>query len=468
MTHIFTSARARQPDLLDLLSPEEVDDRPHRLQALVNHGGFVLLLLTVGALLVRPADLLPALEGAPIYEFLVVACIVASLQRLGRLLGGGLRENPIVSFAMLLVVAVLLSHLVSGNTYDARIGAFDQAKACVLLLLVVIQVDSYERLLTMIFAVAGFVAFVALLAVIQYLGLINLPALAAIQQRTVDAAGEPAVLVRLCGIGVFNDPNDFSLVLVSAMIVCCFGVGRRRENKAWLLLVVPLLVCGVALFLTHSRGGLVGAIGGLATFIAMRLGKRNALMLGCLCAPLVLFALLGRQTPTDSADPEDTFQTRLELWSSSFDVFRAAPIFGLGQGKLTEEIGQVTHNSFLHAYAEMGLIGGTFFFGAFYLLLRGLATAEPVDERSFQLRPFMLAIVAAYAFGLLSLSRVYTVPTQLILGMGTASLVVLSDGGRAALPRMSFPCVIRVAGAGTLFLAATYVFLRVMLQRGPV
>jgi putative inorganic carbon (hco3(-)) transporter len=467
MTRIFTPASAREPDLLDLLSHEATGGEISRRHALVKHGGLILLILTIGALLVRPADLVPSLEGAPIYELLVTACFVASLRRLGRLLGS-LSKNSVISFVLLLIPAVLLSHLMSGNSYDARIGAIEQAKACILFLLVVVQIDSIERLQAMISAVAGFVVVVALLAVTQYLGLINVPALASVQQRTVDSFGEASTLYRLCGIGVFNDPNDFSLVLVSAMIVCCYGLSRRGKQKGWLLLLAPLLLCGVALYLTHSRGGLVAAISGLATFVAMRIGKRNTLMLACLCAPLIALVLLGRQSSTEPVDPGDTFQARLELWSSSFDVFRASPFFGLGQGKIAEEIGHVTHNSFLHAYAEMGLLGGTLFFGAFYLVLRGLTAATPADAHSSRLRPYMLALVAAYVAGLLSLSRVYTVPTQLILGLGAASAAILSPGGQNALPKMGFPCFIRVAGAGAMFLAATYVFLRVMLQRGPV
>jgi O-antigen ligase len=252
------------------------------------------------------------------------------------------------------------------------------------------------------------------------------------------------------------------------MIFCWYGLSRHHARRARLVLLVPLLVCGGALIATHSRGGLVAAAAGAAVIVSVRIGKRNTAVLALLCVLLLMFASLARQGSAGDADRGDTFQTRLELWSESFDVLRAAPLFGLGQGRLVEEIGQVTHNSFLHAYAEMGLFGGTAFFGCFYLLLRGLWVAAPTDPQLSRLRPYLLALLVAYAAGLLSLSRCYTVPTQFMLGLGTAFLAIHSRGGRNALPAMDLRCSGRVAGAGIVFLAATYVFLRLMLQRGTV
>ena len=55
----------------------------------------------------------------------------------------------------------------------------------------------------------------------------------------------------------------------------------------------------------------------------------------------------------------------------------------------------------------MGLLGGTAFLGTFYLVLRGLCAAAPEDPELARMRPYVLALIAAYAAGLLSLSRCY-------------------------------------------------------------
>jgi len=163
-------------------------------------------------------------------------------------------------------------------------------------------------------------------------------------------------------------------------------------------------------------------------------------------------------------DPEDTFQTRLELWNHALDAFRSAPLLGIGQGKLVDQIGQVAHNSFLHAFAETGLLGGTAFIGSFYLVLRGLWRAAPANAGLARMRPYVLALTVGYAAGLVSLSRCYTVPTQLVLALGTVFLVLASRDGPVVMPALEWPCIRRVTIVGLAFLAAVYVFVRVMLN----
>jgi hypothetical protein len=78
----------------------------------------------------------------------------------------------------------------------------------------------------------------------------------------------------------------------------------------------------------------------------------------------------------------------------------------------------------------------------------------------------MLAVIAAYAAGLLSLSRCYHAPTQLIIAIATAYLVLSARSGSLTIPPMNGSTLRRITGVGMLFLAATYIFLRLMLQRG--
>jgi putative inorganic carbon (hco3(-)) transporter len=275
---------------------------------------------------------------------------------------------------------------------------------------------------------------------------------------------EQGPLVRLCGTGVFNDPNDYALILILAMCGCGYGLGERRWGSMRWALLVPLALLGYALVLTHSRGGALSGIAAIMAYLATRLGWRNALpILWLLLLPLPAL-IPSRQTDLNLDDPEDSFQQRLELWGLSLDAFRSSPVLGIGQGKLVDTIGFVSHNSFIHAFAELGLIGGVAFLGAFYLLARGLLSAQCAERDIARLRPYILAIVVGYGAGLLSLSRCYTVTTQLVLGLGTASLAVACRSAGAALPRLDLRCVVGITAVGLLFLASAYMFVRVMTQ----
>lgn len=454
-----------------ILSCDSIEALPgasSRFAALADRTGFVLLLLAVIALLIRPADLLPIFGGAPIYESLVIGCIIASLPSwYEQLRWRSLQKNSITALVLLLIPAVVLSHLDHANTYDARFGCIEIGKACFFFLLIVGVINSPRRLRAILWVGTACVFAEAFLAILQYQGFLHLDALQNVAQASYDQSTDESVrLVRLCGIGVFNDPNDFSLILVAAMVVCVYGLGEYWMGWARLLFLAPLLLLGQALVLTHSRGGFAAALAALLAFLPARFGWRNTVPLACLLVPLLIMSFPGRQTEVDLGNPEDTFQTRLDLWNDSLDQFRSAPLFGIGQGKLADQIGQVSHNSYVHAFAEMGLLGGSAFVGAFYLLLRGLRIAQPADPSLRRLHPYLRAVIASYAVGLLSLSRCYTVPTQMILALGTAYLMLAGRSGPVAIPQFDRACVRRVFAVGLLTLLGTWLFLRLMLERG--
>ena len=430
--------------------------------------GFVLLLAAVGIMLVHPGDLVPGNEEIPVYQVLIVCCLLASIpQVISQFSLDSLRANAVTSLVLLVVVTAVFSHLARGILYDARQAAMVVGKVALLYLLVISLVNSPARLRITLAAVAAFVLGMTVLSVLQFHDVLHLHGVDRVERLATDAAtDEVTVLVRLCGIGLFNDPNDLSLVLVISIIVCGYFLTDPRTGRGTRrFLPAALAFLCYALYLTHSRGGIVSALAGLMVFVCARFGRRNAMAVACLLLPLLVAASWGRSQGVNLDDPEDTFQTRLELWSESFDAFRSAPLLGIGQSRLVDEIGQVAHNSYLHAFAEMGLIGGTAFLGTFYLILRGLWRAEPHDPELSRLRPYLLAILASYAAGLLSLSRCYQAPTQLVIAIATTYLVMASRGGPVVLPRLDGPCIRRITGIGLLFLVVTYLFFRLMLQR---
>ena len=81
-----------------------------------------------------------------------------------------------------------------------------------------------------------------------------------------------------------------------------------------------------------------------------------------------------------------------------------------------EEVHIVAHNSFIHCYVELGIIGGMFFFALSYLPARALQsrnlTERPgLDSELMRLRPLVFALLIATVVGMLSSSRRYSLPT---------------------------------------------------------
>src|SRR6059058_2955347 len=78
----------------------------------------------------------------------------------------------------------------------------------------------------------------------------------------------------------------------------------------------------------------------------------------------------------------------------------------------------VAHQSFIHCYTELGLIGGTLFLGAFYFALKGMydlrdanlpgvQATEPdnIDPELRRLHPFLMGTLVAYTIGICFLSE---------------------------------------------------------------
>lgn len=76
----------------------------------------------------------------------------------------------------------------------------------------------------------------------------------------------------------------------------------------------------------------------------------------------------------------------------------------------------MAHNSFVHAFVELGLVGGSCFLALFHLPFWSLCRPPTAAERGaggdlVGFRPYLAGLLAGYAAGMFSLSRCYSIPT---------------------------------------------------------
>jgi O-antigen ligase len=198
-----------------------------------------------------------------------------------------------------------------------------------------------------------------------------------------------------------------------------------------------------------------------------RFGIRKAVMLAMFALPVMFTLFAGRQT--DISLSQDTGQDRIQLWARGFTMLKRSPIFGIGYGRYADEMGLVAHNSYVHAFTELGLLGGTLFVGAFYYAMSTLHRLGPsqdmiADRELARLRPYLLAIVAAYGAGMLTISRNYIVPTYMVIGLVTIYLRLVAANVPEAIPQFDVRLVQRFAVIGAAFLFAAEAFVRVFLR----
>lgn len=481
---------------------------------------FFLFIVANALLFIRPSEFITELNAIEIYRYVILVCLAVSLpvvlEQFSLRYAG---VPPIVACVLLLLPSIFLSGLFHGNFELIQDTVIEFAKILIYFLLMLALITDMARLRQFLYAIGIFSAIVTVIAVLRYHTDLAAPApppaaLANpenknkihgtfVTEKVRDPqTGQLIDVQRMCGTGIFNDPNDFALVLVTAIPMCLYWLTdptRKATRPLWLLL---LLLFGYALMLTHSRGGFLALLGGLATLFHMRFGTQKTVLLGAIFMPLLFVVFAGRMTAISS--DEGTGQARIQLWSDGLAFFQQSPVIGIGMENYRQFSNHVAHNSFIHSYTELGFVGGTLFLGAFWFAIKGLydlrnpfnpgpirqgeAGADPLvarngcvesawrepppsvtgidglDPELTRLHPFLMSMLVAYTIGICFLSRSYIVPTYMMLGLTVVYLRLHSSQVRDAMPVLTVFVWPRLAGVSCGFLVGAYTFCRMFVQ----
>lgn len=283
---------------------------------------------------------------------------------------------------------------------------------------------------------------------------------------------------RAMSTGIFGDPNDLALAMAMALpIALGFALGKVRPwTRLWSLATVPIL--GWTIFVTNSRGGMLALAASLFLFFGRRLGRAGSIV-GAVVV-LVLFTFGPSRMSQMSAD-EESAQGRVTAWEAGMDMLQRSPIWGVGKDQFVENNKDnylTAHNSLVLCLAELGLLGTAFWIGLFYFTLRDgrraekllslpaestpppgedplaqegalpvPAAAPPVPAatasvpavaarvQSLRTQPALLQIsLVTFMVGGFFLSRTYTPPLYVYLGMAVAAAQVEADRAGQPLP----------------------------------
>jgi putative inorganic carbon (hco3(-)) transporter len=424
---------------------------------------FALFLVVNAMLFVRPAEFHPALYGEPVYEACILTCLLASYPAvIARISFRDLQSRPLNACVVGLLPAIVLSHLANGETTRAADNGIEFVKLLFYYFLLVGVVDTPSRLDRFLAALGVFAATITALAVLHYHKIVQVPAIEFLQTGLDDTGSLDHMVSRLGSTGLFQDPNDMSLMLVMAIVICLYEI-LERKRVYW---VAPLALFGHALRMTYSRGGFLGLMAALTCLLLSRYGRKGVL-LGAAALPAVVLLFAGRQSTISLT--EGTGQGRIQLWLEGVILFVRHPIFGIGSDRYDEYAGHVAHNSFIHGYTELGVVGGTLFLSAFYLavwpLIRlGDAKLPPVSPALGRMRAYVLAVVVGYGTGLLTLSNVYTIPTYTVLGLSSAYLAAVEREYGVAVLRVEGRLIRRLAVLSVAFVVASQIGVRILAR----
>ncbi len=439
------------------------------------HGwGFALLLAVVATLFLRPADLIPALHDWPIYQFLIVGCLIVSARATMRQLRfRQLVEQPVAACLSVVLLSVIVSHLSHGFVWGARMSMYEVSKLLAIYLLITGLVNTPRRLVVFVRWLTLAITTVAVLALLDRAGWISIAALEPVNSRGPNVEGQTIFIERIRGTGIFQDPNDFGLILVTGFILSASFLFRPRAGWPRYLWLIPGCVLLTTLALTHSRGALLSLSCAFPAALAYWRGWKLGLF-ALLVLPLLAFFFSARMTDVNAV-VVGTGQSRIQIWSDSLTIWWHYPVFGMGEGLLADELGVVAHNSFLHCYAELGLFGGTAFLSCFLVAGLGLWSLRDADvgdlgteqaaakRREFAHQGgFIFAVLVAYAAGIMTVSRQFVSPTYLILGVATSAQSLLSPNAMRRPVGNRLLVLILLSSAA--YLVGIYLVIRILVR----
>lgn len=408
---------------------------------------YFLFLLANAALFVRPAELFPALGNVQVYLYLIIAAIAAGISGIwNQCRVDTLIQQPINLCMLGLTASIATSHLTNGALSRAAEGEIEMVKVLLYFLMLVSVVNSTARLRQFLQITVLCSSAMVLLSVIDYHDFVaewsNRADLGAVREvekdlpdwmpktlrhvtdqvgNTVD--GLPVWVFRLRGLGMFHDPNDLaSLAAVTAIISLYFLTDPRTAGVRYLWLA-PLGLMTHAVLMTQSRGGILAFGVGCLAWMSVKYGGKVAMAIGAMGAAAIP-VVLGRQGNMEISG--GTGQQRIQLWADGLAQLKSLRLpFGIGESRYGEVAGLAAHNSYVHAYVELGFFGGTMFFGcflfaawAFYRVKR--ERIEILDPELVRMMPYIAGMLAAWCTGMATLSRCYVPPTYMIVGVAAA------------------------------------------------
>jgi O-antigen ligase len=396
---------------------------------------FALYVLLIALTYLRPVEAFaPELAEYRIVLVLMLLALAASIFEATGLKATAVRGRHLKLLAAFMCV-IAFSLVANGWSGGAIPAVVDFAPAAVLFILTLLNVRSMARLrVACAVLVACLVVLSAASAVAYHTGFMAND-LVLRQNSDNDEGGDPpeegvipaddtsgAIFWRVRSFGFLRDPNDFSQALVSVLPLLAAAYRRRAPLRNLTLLGIPAAILFYGIYLTHSRGALLG----IGTLVFLGLYRRFGLMRTGVIMVALAVAAAGANFTGGRAitTQEESASGRIDAWSDGLNMLKAQPVFGVGYHNFTEHHDLTAHNSFVLCFSELGLVGYWIWLGLLVLIIREtsqVADNAPLsDERAWAnlLRTSLLGFMTCAWF----LSRTYEPGLFILLALCISSV----------------------------------------------
>jgi O-antigen ligase len=228
-----------------------------------------------------------------------------------------------------------------------------------------------------------------------------------------------------------TNPDGYGFILALGIPVACYLAASAEIPKVFRFInycYLPVAFLGIALSGTRtaSVGAAIGLLYGFATLTRLKLVTRVAVVAFLAAAlylllpvvqPLSSFQRLGT---TGTEVTQGDLNGRTEQWRQGFRAFVDHPILGVGTDmyRSVNTLNKVAHNSYLSVLVEEGLIGFAIFMWILAMVVGKIWRLPRWD------RNFWVTVIAVWAIGASTLTWEHRKTTWLFLTFAVAAAAI--------------------------------------------
>jgi len=275
---------------------------------------------------------------------------------------------------------------------------------------------------------------------------------------------------RITYVGLFNDPNDLAMFFL--MNIPLIHYFRQTSSNNAFKLLCHLTAVGMiyGIYLTNSRGGILGLASIVLLAFFFNYGKVKTFFITLGLTPIIIFILSLFRTIDSN---ESSANGRIEAWYYGVQLFKENIFFGVGKEGFREAHHLTAHNSYVLIMAELGVIGYTLWMSL--LILTGymlykvfMIKSEASDDNSAIQADIIMAkslfySLIAYATTAFFLSRSYVVFLYIFIGMSAALFSRAQREAPLLEIEVNKTSLIRIFGLSVFSLLVLYVIIVILI-----
>lgn len=325
---------------------------------------YLILLLTITVYLIRPAEWIPALyfnwnmllNGLGF--FAIIGLI--SLDKIK------FKYDRTSVFLILFFLSMLISNIINGQISTIFNYFLSIMSILITFLLVKKSIVKEKQIDNFILLIIAIILFICFQCYLQYTTGKNWGGLEPFYRvvGVINDGFEQSFLrePQVVWFGVLQDPNDLGMLLVAFIPYILTKVFYFKSTMIYKIIwFLSFMLISYTVILTNSRGSMLALIASLAFFYIIKKRSTTGYIIAAIIALLLIAVAPTRMGELGSGDY--SAMGRVYAWILSLELLAMNPLFGIGADHFLDYHSLTTHNSYVLAMVENGIIGFFFYFG---------------------------------------------------------------------------------------------------------